>query len=94
MNVATIAGLLPERARLRTHDSWTRDEVLAYQARRLADLRAFAVAAVTADSVRRALLVAGVRDIPVRVDLVDSIPRTVLGKAPLIRRAQHVCAGH
>jgi putative adenylate-forming enzyme len=43
MNVATIAGLLRERAQLRTHDGWTRQEVLAYQARRLADLRAFAV---------------------------------------------------
>ena len=41
MNVATIAGVLRERARLRTHDGWSRDEVLAYQARRLADLRAF-----------------------------------------------------
>jgi phenylacetate-CoA ligase len=37
-----MAGLLRERARLRTHDRWTRDELLAYQARRLAELRAFA----------------------------------------------------
>lgn len=44
MNVATIAGLLRERAHLRTHDGWTRDEVLAYQAGRLADLRAHATA--------------------------------------------------
>lgn len=43
MNVATIAGLLRERAQLRTHDGWARDEVLALQARRLADLRAFAI---------------------------------------------------
>jgi phenylacetate-CoA ligase len=42
MNVATIAGLLRERARLRTHDGWARDDVLAYQARRLADLRTYA----------------------------------------------------
>lgn len=42
MNAATIAGLLRERARLRTHDGWSRDEVLTYQSRRLADLRAFA----------------------------------------------------
>ena len=42
MNVATIAGLLRERAQLRTHDGWTREEVLAYQSRRLADLRTFA----------------------------------------------------
>jgi phenylacetate-CoA ligase len=42
MNVATIAGLLRERARLHTHDGWTRAEVVAYQARRLADLRAHA----------------------------------------------------
>ncbi len=44
MNVATIAGLLRERAQLRTHDGWTRAEVLAYQARRLVDLRAHAIA--------------------------------------------------
>ncbi len=44
MNVATVAGLLRERAQLRAHDGWTRDEVLAYQARRLADLRAHATA--------------------------------------------------
>jgi phenylacetate-CoA ligase len=43
MNAATIAGLLRERARLRTHDGWSRDEVLGYQARRLAELRTFAV---------------------------------------------------
>ena len=43
MNVSTVAGLLRERAQLRTHDGWTREEVLAFQARRLADLRAFAV---------------------------------------------------
>jgi putative adenylate-forming enzyme len=43
MNVATIAGLLRERAQLRTHDGWTREEVLAFQAQRLADLRTFAV---------------------------------------------------
>jgi putative adenylate-forming enzyme len=43
VNVATIAGLLRERAQLRTHDGWTREEVLAYQTRRLADLRAFAL---------------------------------------------------
>ena len=44
MNVATLAGVLRERARLRTHDGWTRDEILAYQGRRLADLRAYAIA--------------------------------------------------
>jgi phenylacetate-CoA ligase len=44
MNVRTIAGLLRERAQLRTHDDWTREEVLAYQAHRLADLRAYAIA--------------------------------------------------
>ena len=44
MNVATIAGLLRERAQLRAHDGWTRAEVLAYQVRRLADLRAHATA--------------------------------------------------
>ena len=44
MNVTTIAGLLRERAQLRTHDGWTRDEVLAYRSHRLADLRAYAMA--------------------------------------------------
>ena len=44
MNVATIAGLLRARAQLRTHDGWTRDEILADQARRLTDLRAHAIA--------------------------------------------------
>jgi phenylacetate-CoA ligase len=43
MNVATIAGLLRGRAQLRTHDGWTREEVLAHQARRLSDLRTFAI---------------------------------------------------
>lgn len=44
MNIWTIAGLLRERAQLRTHDGWTREQVLAYQARRLAELRAYAIA--------------------------------------------------
>ena len=44
MNVATIAVLLRERAHLHTHDGWTRDEVLAYQSQRLAELRAYATA--------------------------------------------------
>lgn len=44
MNVAAVAGLLRERAHLRAHDGWTRAEVLTYQARRLADLRAHATA--------------------------------------------------
>lgn len=43
MNVATIVGLLRDRAQMRTRDGWGREEVLAYQARRLADLRAFAI---------------------------------------------------
>jgi putative adenylate-forming enzyme len=43
MNVATIAGLLRARTQLHIHDGWTRNEVLAYQARRLAELRAHAV---------------------------------------------------
>jgi phenylacetate-CoA ligase len=42
MNVATLVGVLRERARLRAHEDWTREEILAEQARRLADLRAFA----------------------------------------------------
>ena len=50
-------------------------------------------AAVTVDSVQRALEAVGVRGIHVTVNLVDSIPRTALGKAPLIRRAQLATAG-
>jgi putative adenylate-forming enzyme len=37
-----MAGLLRERARLRAHDRWTRDEVRGHQAKRLAELRGFA----------------------------------------------------
>lgn len=44
MNVATLAAVLRERARLHRHDGWTRAELVAYQAQRLADLRDFAVA--------------------------------------------------
>ena len=50
--------------------------------------------AATADSVRLALARVGVVDVPVAVDLVDAIPRTALGKAPLIRRAQLATAAH
>lgn len=44
MNVALLAAVIRERARLTTRDHWTRDRLLAYQARQLADLRSFAVA--------------------------------------------------
>jgi phenylacetate-CoA ligase len=44
MNVGLLVGLLRARADLRSHDRWTRDEVLAHQARAMRDLRAFAVA--------------------------------------------------
>ena len=47
----------------------------------------------TAESVRAALARVGAREIPVTVDLVDAIPRTALGKAPLIRRAQLAAMG-
>lgn len=43
MNIALLAAVIRERARLAARDDWSRDEVLAYQARRLADLRSFAV---------------------------------------------------
>jgi putative adenylate-forming enzyme len=43
MNVAQIIGVLRERAALSAHDSWSREELLQYQTRRLADLRSFAV---------------------------------------------------
>lgn len=51
-------------------------------------------AAVTADAVRFALERVGAHDVRVDVDLVDAIPRTALGKAPLIRRAQLATAAH
>jgi putative adenylate-forming enzyme len=44
MNVALLASLLRERARLQSHEHWSRDELLAYQARKLTELRAFATA--------------------------------------------------
>lgn len=44
MNIALLASLLRERARLRGHERWSRDELLADQARRLAELRQFAAA--------------------------------------------------
>jgi phenylacetate-CoA ligase len=44
VNVSTLAGVLRARAVLRRHDGWTRPDLLAHQARSLAQLRAFAVA--------------------------------------------------
>lgn len=44
MDLPAIAALLRERARLRNRDSWSRDEILAHQARRLGELRAYAMA--------------------------------------------------
>jgi phenylacetate-CoA ligase len=51
-------------------------------------------AAVIADSVRLALDRVGAHDVPVVVDVVDTIPRTALGRAPLIRRAQLAATAH
>jgi len=44
MNVATLASLLRARAVLRSHDTWTRGDLLAHQARAFAELRAHATA--------------------------------------------------
>jgi putative adenylate-forming enzyme len=44
MNVGALAGVLRARAELRSHDRWSRDELLAHQARAVRDLRRFAVA--------------------------------------------------
>ncbi len=44
MNVAALVGVLRARAELRSHDRWSRDELLDYQARSLAELRRFAMA--------------------------------------------------
>jgi putative adenylate-forming enzyme len=44
MNVGFLLGVLRSRARLRSHDRWTRGELQAHQARALLELRAHAVA--------------------------------------------------
>ena len=44
MNLAILAALLRERRRLAARDAWSRADLLAYQSRRLAELRSFAVA--------------------------------------------------
>jgi phenylacetate-coenzyme A ligase PaaK-like adenylate-forming protein len=49
-------------------------------------------ASAVGDSVRAALVRAGAHDVPVAVDLVDAIPRTALGKAPLIRSVRPAVA--
>ena len=44
MNLGLLAGVLRARSALRAHELWSRDELNAYQARALRDLREFAVA--------------------------------------------------
>ena len=44
MNVGLLVGVLRARADLRSHDRWTRDELLAHQAQAMHELRAYAVA--------------------------------------------------
>ena len=44
MNVGLLLGVLRSRAELRSRDRWTRDELLAHQARAIRELRAYAVA--------------------------------------------------
>ncbi len=44
MNVLMLIDVLRERRRLEAHNRWTREELLAHQARGLAVLRAYAVA--------------------------------------------------
>jgi putative adenylate-forming enzyme len=44
MNVVGLVGVLRARAELRSHDRWSRDELLAHQQRALRELREFAVA--------------------------------------------------
>jgi phenylacetate-coenzyme A ligase PaaK-like adenylate-forming protein len=50
--------------------------------------------ATAAESVRLALARVGVVDVPVQVDLVEAIPRTALGKAPLVRGRALAAASH
>lgn len=44
MNIGLLAGVLRARAELRSHDRWSRAELLDHQARALRDLRRFAIA--------------------------------------------------
>jgi putative adenylate-forming enzyme len=44
MNLGFLVGVLRSRAELRSHDHWTREELLAYQSLALRDLRTHAVA--------------------------------------------------
>jgi hypothetical protein len=149
VNRAGLASVLRQRAALRAHDRWTHDEILAYQAGSLAELRAYAKArspiyrdlhrgleaapltelpvvtksilmarfddlvtdrdvhladveryleSATATELswpaRRALAGVGARHVAISVELVEAIPRTALGKAPLIRHARPAGAGH
>jgi phenylacetate-CoA ligase len=44
VNIRLLVGVLRARADLRSHDAWSRDELLTHQARGLRDLRQFALA--------------------------------------------------
>jgi putative adenylate-forming enzyme len=48
--------------------------------------------AVVGANIRTALERMGAHDIPIAVEVVEAIPRTALGKAPLVRRAQPALA--
>lgn len=79
MNAAMLAGVLRMRAELRSHDRWTRDELLARQARALRELRSFAVA----NSPVYRDLHRGLHDAP-----LDALP--IVTKAMLMERFDEV----
>lgn len=79
MNIAMLAGLLRARADLRSHDRWSRDELLAHQGRALRELRQYAIA----NSPFYGEIHAGLADAP-----LDALP--IVTKATLMERFDEV----
>ena len=72
MDIRLIAQILRTRRRLRAHERWTRSELAAAQA------------AGGRLKISRDLREAGAIPPPIRIELVDTVTRTALGKAPLV----------
>ncbi len=72
MNIGMLAGVLRARADLRSHDRWTRDELIAHQARALHEVRQYAVA----KSPFYRELHAGLEDAP--LDALPIVTKTML----------------
>ena len=100
MDLIAMAALLAARARPRSHERWTRDQLAAHQAHAVSELRAFALQrSPFYRAFHRGLEDAPLPELPVltkamlmeRFDelvtdpAVAAIPRTKLGKPPLIR---------